>query len=168
MMDRRAAAATLAKYMVESIERAGAWENVWVGEVLTEAPMADSDHLHLCTVTTGGEPFGVVCGAPNVRAGMKAPTALVDAQLPPVGDEGTQVRVSDRQPERADPDPCHPGSAARDGREQPIGDKEGGGVYPIEDEANVNKRRAEVGLPPLGENLETKKRNKPPQKNDKR
>jgi hypothetical protein len=45
-------------------------------------------------------------------------------------------------------------------------DKEGGGAYPIEDEANVNKRRAEVGLPPLGE--QKQERNKAPQKNDKR
>ena len=43
-------------------------------------------------------------------------------------------------------------------------DKKGGGVYPIEDEANVNKRRAEVGLPPLSED-ESKKA---PRKNDRR
>ena len=47
-------------------------------------------------------------------------------------------------------------------------DKEGGKVYPIEDEANVNKRRAEVGLPPLAKYPKTKGRNKAPQKNDKR
>ena len=47
-------------------------------------------------------------------------------------------------------------------------DKEGGGVYPIEDEANVNKRRVEVGLPPLSEYLEKQKKDKAPQKNDKR
>ena len=47
-------------------------------------------------------------------------------------------------------------------------DKEGGRVYPIEDAANVNKRRAEVGLPPLAKYPKTKGRNKAPQKNDKR
>ena len=47
-------------------------------------------------------------------------------------------------------------------------DKKGGGVYPIEDEANVNKRRAEVGLPPLSEHPERQERNKAPRKNDKR
>ena len=47
-------------------------------------------------------------------------------------------------------------------------DKQGGGVYPIEDEANVNKRRAEVGLPPLAKYHKTTERNKAPQKNDKR
>jgi hypothetical protein len=47
-------------------------------------------------------------------------------------------------------------------------DKERGRVYPIEDEANVNKRRAEVGLPPLAKYPKTRERNKAPQKNDKR
>ena len=37
--------------------------------------------------------------------------------------------------------------------------KQGSGTYPIEDEANVDKRRVEVGLPPLTEELE-KERNK--------
>ena len=57
-----------------------------------------------------------------------------------------------------------------EGRPQVYGtySKEGGGIYPIEDEANVNKRRAEIGLPPLGKNLEKQERNKGPRKNDKR
>ena len=46
--------------------------------------------------------------------------------------------------------------------------KEGGGVSPIEDEANVNKRRAEVGLPPLSGYPKTRERNRAPQKDDKR
>lgn len=45
--------------------------------------------------------------------------------------------------------------------------KEGRGPYPIEDEANVDKRRLEVGLEPLAEQLE-KQEGKKPQKNDKR
>jgi hypothetical protein len=45
------------------------------------------------------------------------------------------------------------GIRVAEGKPQVYGtrDKQGGGVYPIEDEANVNKRRAEVGLPPLAE-----------------
>ena len=43
-----------------------------------------------------------------------------------------------------------------------------GRVYSIEDEANVNRRRAEVGLPPLAKYPKPKGRNKAPQKNDKR
>ena len=40
-----------------------------------------ADRLHLCRVTAGGDSFKVVCGAPNVRAGMIVPLALPGAQL---------------------------------------------------------------------------------------
>lgn len=41
--------------------------------------------------------------------------------------------------------------------------KQGSGPYPIEDEANVDKRRAEVGLEPLADQLEKQERNNAPQ-----
>jgi hypothetical protein len=58
----------------------------------------------------------------------------------------------------------------KEGKPQVYGtySKEGGGQYPIEDRANVNKRRAEIGLPPLSENLEKEEKNKGPRKSDKR
>ena len=37
------------------------------------------------------EPLQIVCGAPNVRAGMKAPCALVGAELPPAEDGATRA-----------------------------------------------------------------------------
>lgn len=51
---------------------------------------------------------------------------------------------------------------AKEGRPQVYGtyQREGDGVHPIEDEANVNKRRAEVGLPPLSGYPKTRERNK--------
>ena len=43
----------------------------------------NADRLRVCTVDVGrGEPLQIVCGAPNARAGMKAPCALVGAMLP--------------------------------------------------------------------------------------
>jgi phenylalanyl-tRNA synthetase beta chain len=43
----------------------------------------DADKLKLCKVDVGsGEPLQIVCGAPNVAAGMKVPCALVGAKLP--------------------------------------------------------------------------------------
>ena len=42
--------------------------------------------------------------------------------------------------------------------------RQGRGTYPIEDEANVDKRRVEVGLPPLAEELEKERNKTPPQK----
>ncbi len=58
-------------------------QNVVVGKVLTCEDHPDSDHLHVCTVDAGtGEALQIVCGAPNVKAGIKTPVALVGAQLP--------------------------------------------------------------------------------------
>ena len=58
-------------------------EGVCVGLVLTVARHPNADRLSLCTVDDGsGTPRKVVCGAPNVRAGMFTPLALPGAVLP--------------------------------------------------------------------------------------
>ena len=69
---------------VEGYEEVGGEvENVVVGRVLTCEPHPDSDHLHLTTVDVGeAEPLHIVCGAPNCRAGILTPVALVGAKLP--------------------------------------------------------------------------------------
>lgn len=56
--------------------------NLVVGEVLTCQMHPDSDHLHLCEVNIGEEVLNIVCGAPNVRTGLKVIVAKVDAELP--------------------------------------------------------------------------------------
>ena len=53
-----------------------------MGEVLSVVRHPNADTLTLCQVATGRETLQVVCGAPNVRAGMKAPLATVGATLP--------------------------------------------------------------------------------------
>ncbi|MDX8156476.1 phenylalanine--tRNA ligase subunit beta [Acinetobacter pittii] len=56
---------------------------VVVGEVLTVEQHPDADRLRVTAVNIGsGEPLQIVCGAPNVRAGMKAPVATIGAVLP--------------------------------------------------------------------------------------
>nr|WP_180034863.1 MULTISPECIES: phenylalanine--tRNA ligase subunit beta [unclassified Acinetobacter] len=56
---------------------------VVVGEVLTVVQHPDADRLRVTTVNIGsGEPLQIVCGAPNVRVGMKAPVATIGAVLP--------------------------------------------------------------------------------------
>lgn len=53
-----------------------------IGEV-TECEMhPDSDHLHVCKVNIGEETLNIVCGAPNVRKGLKVIVAQVGAELP--------------------------------------------------------------------------------------
>ena len=75
---------TMAGLEVDSVEPAAPpFEGVVVGRVLTVEPHPDADKLRVCTVDVGGEtPLNIVCGAPNVREGMRAPTAVVGARLP--------------------------------------------------------------------------------------
>jgi phenylalanyl-tRNA synthetase beta chain len=57
--------------------------SVVVGQVESVEPHPDADKLSVCRVDVGApEKLGIVCGAPNVRAGMKAPVALVGGELP--------------------------------------------------------------------------------------
>ncbi len=53
-----------------------------VGEVKECEMHPDSDHLHICKVDIGTEILNIVCGAPNVRKGLKVIVAQAGAQLP--------------------------------------------------------------------------------------
>ena len=53
-----------------------------IGEVLECEEHPDSDHLHVCKVNVGNEVLNIVCGAPNVRKGLKVIVALDGAELP--------------------------------------------------------------------------------------
>lgn len=52
-----------------------------IGKVLECKDHPDSDHLHVCKVDIGTEVLNIVCGAPNVRAGIKVIVALAGADL---------------------------------------------------------------------------------------
>ena len=69
---------------VEGVEKTGAaLDGVVIGHVETCEPHPDSDHMHVVTVDVGaGEPVQIVCGAPNIAAGIKVPVATVGAVLP--------------------------------------------------------------------------------------
>ncbi len=78
---------------VESVEPvAPAFDKVVVGQVLQAAKHPNADRLTLCKVDVGGDTtLAIVCGAPNVVAGMKAPVAMLGARLP--GMEIKQAKV---------------------------------------------------------------------------
>ena len=57
-------------------------DNLIIGEVLECKMHPDSDHLHVCKVDVGNEILQIVCGAPNVRCGLKVIVALPGAILP--------------------------------------------------------------------------------------
>ena len=57
-------------------------DNLVIGEVVECTNHPDSDHLHICKVNVGKETLQIVCGAPNVRVGLKAIVALPGTILP--------------------------------------------------------------------------------------
>jgi len=75
---------TMAGLEVEENEAAApAFTDVFVAEVLTVTKHPDADRLNVCTVNVGeAEPLQIVCGAPNVAAGLKVPCARIGAVLP--------------------------------------------------------------------------------------
>ncbi|MCK9535028.1 MAG: phenylalanine--tRNA ligase subunit beta [Pseudomonas sp.] len=61
---------------------AGEFSGVVVGEVLSTEQHPDADKLRVCQVSDGEQTVQIVCGAPNVRAGLKIPFARIGAVLP--------------------------------------------------------------------------------------
>lgn len=79
---------TMAGVEVEQTRPAApAFTGVVVGKVLSVTPHPNAERLSVCTVDAGtGATLQIVCGAPNVRAGVRVPCALAGAQLPPAED----------------------------------------------------------------------------------
>jgi phenylalanyl-tRNA synthetase beta chain len=79
---------TMAGLEVEELEPvAPAFTGVVVGHVLEVAKHPDADRLNVCKVDAGtGAVLQIVCGAANVRPGIKIPCATVGAELPPGAD----------------------------------------------------------------------------------
>ncbi|MDT4813096.1 Phenylalanine--tRNA ligase beta subunit [compost metagenome] len=81
--DELVARLSMAGLEVDSVTPvAGAFSGVVVGEVLSTEQHPDADKLRVCQVSNGSETLQVVCGAPNVRPGLKIPFAMIGAQLP--------------------------------------------------------------------------------------
>ena len=85
---------TMAGLEVEERRPASAdFSNVIVAEVLSVEKHPDADKLKLCSVNVGEvSPLQIVCGAPNVAAGMKVPCARVGARLPGIEIKQAKVR----------------------------------------------------------------------------
>jgi phenylalanyl-tRNA synthetase beta chain len=74
---------TLLGLEVESVEAVGRrFPGVVVGKVLAQGPHPNADRLSLCRVSDGQTEYPVVCGAPNVRAGLTVAFATPGAVLP--------------------------------------------------------------------------------------
>jgi phenylalanyl-tRNA synthetase beta chain len=59
-----------------------AFQGVIVGRLDSFRPLAQSDHLSLCSVHDGKRDYSIVCGAPNLKAGERVALAMEGAVLP--------------------------------------------------------------------------------------
>ncbi|HZD53895.1 MAG TPA: phenylalanine--tRNA ligase subunit beta, partial [Woeseiaceae bacterium] len=90
-LDELAERLTMAGLEVQEIDTAGEPPpGVVIGEVLSVDRHPNADRLSVCRVSDGETEVEVVCGAPNVTAGMKSPLARPGVKLP----NGVKLRRS--------------------------------------------------------------------------
>jgi phenylalanyl-tRNA synthetase beta chain len=70
---------------------------VVVAEVVAVEKHPDADKLNLCQVNDGNGQFPVVCGASNVRAGLKVAFARIGAELPGIRIKKAKLRGVESQ-----------------------------------------------------------------------
>jgi phenylalanyl-tRNA synthetase beta chain len=74
---------TMAGVEVEAYDAVGPqFSGVVLAQITAVERHPNADKLTVCTVDAGSQRYKVVCGAPNVRVGMKAPLAKIGARLP--------------------------------------------------------------------------------------
>jgi phenylalanyl-tRNA synthetase beta chain len=75
---------------------APAFHGIVVAEIMEAVQHPNADKLRVCKVDAGPHsaqgPLQIVCGAPNARAGIRVPLALVGAELPP-GEDGKPFKI---------------------------------------------------------------------------
>ena len=65
-------------------------DHLVVGEIVKCIPHPNSDHMHVCEVNVGSATTQIVCGAKNVREGLKVIVSLPGAKLP----NGIEIKKS--------------------------------------------------------------------------
>ncbi len=82
--DEVASRLTLTGLEVESVEKRAIPQGIVVAEVLEVSKHPNAEKLSLCSVSIGKEePLQIVCGAPNVKAGMRSALATIGTKLAP-------------------------------------------------------------------------------------
>ncbi|MBQ0942532.1 phenylalanine--tRNA ligase subunit beta [Ideonella sp. 4Y16] len=89
---------TMAGLEVEEMRPvAPAFSKIVVAEIVEAEQHPNADRLRVCRVDAGPHskdgPLQIVCGAPNARAGIRVPLALVGAELPPAEDGGAPFAI---------------------------------------------------------------------------
>ncbi|MBN8487631.1 MAG: phenylalanine--tRNA ligase subunit beta [Burkholderiales bacterium] len=89
---------TMAGLEVEEMRPvAPAFSRIVVAEIVEAEQHPNADRLRVCRVDAGPHskdgPLQIVCGAPNARAGIRVPLALVGAELPPAEEGGAPFAI---------------------------------------------------------------------------
>ncbi|MBQ0959694.1 phenylalanine--tRNA ligase subunit beta [Ideonella sp. 4Y11] len=89
---------TMAGLEVEELRPvAPAFSKIVVAEIVEAEQHPNADRLRVCRVDAGPHskdgPLQIVCGAPNARAGIRVPLALVGAELPPAEEGGAPFAI---------------------------------------------------------------------------
>ena len=83
---------TMAGLEVDGMEPASTdFHGIVVGEILAVSPHPKADKLHVCNVDDGSQTVQIVCGAANVRVGLKVPLAKVGGQVA----SGVEIKQSE-------------------------------------------------------------------------
>ncbi|MCL5796021.1 MAG: phenylalanine--tRNA ligase subunit beta [Gammaproteobacteria bacterium] len=130
----------------ETTSVASDFNGVVIGKVLTVAPHPNADKLRVTTVDVGRDaPVQIVCGAPNVRVGMLAPTALVGAVLP-----GITIQDAELRGVASSGMLCSAGELGIDGQESGLWDLPAECVVgaDLRDALNLNDASIEISLTP--------------------
>jgi phenylalanyl-tRNA synthetase beta chain len=73
---------------------APSFTKIVIAQILSAEQHPDADRLRVCKVDAGtGQELQIVCGAPNARAGIKIPCAMVGAELPPAETGGKPFMI---------------------------------------------------------------------------
>ena len=113
--------------------------NLLTGEVL-ECTNIPETHLHKCLVDVGSKKLDIICGAPNVRVGLKVIVALVGAHLP-----GGEIKKSKIRGYESDGMLCSLAELGLDNKFLDSKDKEGIHEFPSNTKIGVDAIK-ELGL----------------------
>lgn len=124
---------TLAGLEVEGIERLGdTLDGIVVGRVDKVEPHPNADRLRICTVFDGTQELQIVCGAANVKQGMRAPLATIGTTMP----SGMKIKKSKLRGETSEGMLC---SASEVGREDTVD-----GLWELPEDAPVGEPIADA------------------------
>ncbi len=89
-----AAQLTMAGLEVDAVEPvAKPFNGVVIAQVLATEPHPQADRLRVCRVNDGQQELSIVCGAANVRAGLKVALAIEGARLPGLDHPITETKM---------------------------------------------------------------------------